>query len=272
MSTRNSFSNSDQTRKRPEQHLNPARTPKKKHHTMAARDEPADPSLGGSRGYAPEARRQTLALYAAGRDDLSQASSASAYRWMRDPGRQQQRGGRQATNLRGYESWLITIFRTAWPKATADEVRAFILRQTGNLYSRQDVSKRERELGFTRKRGSTLAFQALLPAQLMRRHRFWNWNFPYGIANVPTNELIDVDEAGVRVQDCNQKYGKAPQGVRVVMKGNYEKGAKWTLIIAVSANGQVWYELEKIAGTSEATFRNFINRVCNTLQAGAGAA
>ena len=86
--------------------------------------------------------------------------------------------------------------RMVCPKATADQVSAMTHQQTGQRHSRADLTRREQQLGLTRKVGSTLAFQALTPANLHKRHLFWNTGPHTGVVGHDRHDVIDIDEAG----------------------------------------------------------------------------
>ena len=75
-------------------------------------------------------------------------------------GRRLKRGGQVATDICGEEELYLVLCRLAWPKATADEILAFIARssETGWIYSRNDIRRCEKRLGRTRKRSSTTAY------------------------------------------------------------------------------------------------------------------
>ena len=142
----------------------------------APRPEPPPAARGGSRGYTPGMRQSQLALAAAGAPGVV-ASETSLWRWAtHGTGRCVKRGGAIATSLRGEEELLLVLCRLAWPKATADQISAYIARNStsGWIYSRVAITRCENRLGLTRKRGSTTAFQALTPFNQARRHNFWN--------------------------------------------------------------------------------------------------
>ena len=75
------------------------------------------------------------------------------------------------------------------------------------IYSRQDISKRETELGLTRKKASTTANQALEPANMLKRQLFWTTPLPTGCLGIPRQVLIDIDECGLWLEKGNRKHG-----------------------------------------------------------------
>ena len=188
-------------------------------------------------------------------------SHRSLDRWrINGTARLRQTGNAPATNLHGEHQLLLVIFRLVYPKALADEIRTFILNFSVNpkLYSRQDISKREKELGLTRKKGSTTAFQAFTPINLARRQNFWHMAYPIGVRGTPRAQLIDIDECGMWLEKKQRAFGKALHNVRVRAPGVYGHGEKWTLIMGIDCADRVWVRLAKASGTTTAIFNNFV--------------
>ena len=82
----------------------------------------------------------------------------------------------------------VALYRAIWPKATADEVRAHVFRtvEPAKVLSRPQMYTIESEhLGLTRKRGSTTAFNALLPINLNKRRLFWTTPIRLAFSNYP---------------------------------------------------------------------------------------
>eukprot|EP00035_Acanthoeca_spectabilis_P017079 m.356846 g.356846 ORF g.356846 m.356846 type:complete len:218 (+) comp16607_c0_seq17:470-1123(+) len=136
------------------------------------------------------------------------------------------------------------------------------------LYTEQDVSAREIQLKFTRKRGSTTAEQADLPINRAKRHIFWTMPHPFGINGTPRGAFIDIDECGIWLEKHNRTMGKAPRGVRVRSPGPYGHGTEFTIILAISPCGKLWYQMLDVAGTSTAMFLSFVSRVLSRLPVG----
>jgi hypothetical protein len=245
---------------------------------MPVRAEPPPPSNGGARGYDVHHRRMMLQLWEdPANRHLIQASESSIRRWRAThppAARQEMTGNRSRPRLDGEYLVLLVLFTRAYPHATADQQRVFILTraQVPWLFSRSDISKALKRLGMTRKRGSTVANQAFTPQNLMRRFHFWTSNFPAGIANIPRRYLIDVDECGLELRDASSTYGHAVKELRVVKKGNYSRDVKLTVILAIEAgdpaipagqDGSIeyprrWIKVSALAGTNAETFHSFI--------------
>jgi hypothetical protein len=231
-----------------------------------ARQEPPHASLGGSRGYDPVHRQDAIDLAAAG--GTPTPSRWSLARWMQNGlPRLRQTGNAPAANLRGEHQFLLVVFRLVHPKASADEIITFIATHSSNgkRYTRSDISKREMELGLTRKRGSTTALQAYTPRNLLRRHHFRTLAHPYGVLGTSRALLIDSDECGLWFEKNICKYGKAVSNVRVRAPGIYGHGDKWTLIMAVDCAGRRWVRLTKEAGTGVAAFDQFVAAIVASL-------
>ena len=247
------------------------------------------------RPYDQTFRRMAIAKRLAGQDDdddivalraaKSWPSKSSVRRWIRRlivEGRlapYRHTGNKRATVLRGHDLVLLAQYRACFPKALLAEVAAFLWNAWGRfqnppvLRSLPDISKAEKRLGFTRKRGATTAYQAHLWRNKQRRKAFWRRPWPHGIADVAAADMIDVDEAGVYLETADRRYGKAQQNIRVRQPGNYGHSTKWTLIMAIAGrrgNNDRYAEFTKKAGTDVVTFANFIQAVIHRVGPGGG--
>jgi hypothetical protein len=144
-------------------------------------DLPADPSKGGSRGYPVWARQDDLQQLQTGLP--TRASASSLRRWTNHITPYQQTGNKARQNLTG-DQLLMSIFLFAWPEAEADEVATYIYNNSGNLYSRQDISSRMKDLDLTKKVASTEAYQAFKPRNVLRVQLFWSQPPPLGVRTI----------------------------------------------------------------------------------------
>ena len=179
--------------------------------------------------------------------------------------------------LRGHDLILLSLYRTAIPKATHAEVNAFLYRANFGdpnfrFYHHSQLSKAEALLGFSRKKGSTTAWQAFLPRNIQKRWDYWHLPYPFGIANIRRADIIDLDECGVFLEKSDRKSGKAYVGIRVNQAGPYSRSEKWNLLMAVSGEegneqnpAKRWTELWLEGGTTNEKFSAFINRICEDL-------
>ena len=224
------------------------------------------PRGGSSQGYSPEYRRDALTVAASGNQHLLTCSSTSLWRWQSHGiARRKKTGNAAPTVLRGEHEFLLQLYRKIYPKATADEVRAFICQQSSDhaLYSRQAVGKREDELGLTRKRSATTAFQALTPENIRRQRLFWTMPYPLGRLGLARAQLNDTDELGIWIEKANRSYGKSPRGLSCREPGKYGHGEKWSVILSVMPDGRRWVRMNKVAGTTAVEYNAFINDVIN---------
>ena len=229
------------------------------------RDVQTHPSRGGSRGYSTDFRALALTLPTG----QSGASRSSLWRWQQRLNPLVQTGNGPKTILQGEHKFLLTLYRMAYPKAMASEIICFIAMHSVNpvVYSREDITKCEQELGFTRKVGSTTANQAFLRINIIKRNMFWNMAPPLGINGVNRHVLIDIDEAGIFLTHANRKYGKALSGIEVRQNGIYGHRQKYTLIMAISTARVVHVRFEREAGTTIEIFNQFVTQVCNLIPA-----
>ena len=125
-------------------------------------------------------------------------------------------------------------------------------------------------LGLSMKVGSTTAYQAFLPINVARREDYWNRYFPFGMADIRRQYIIDLDEAGVFVETADRKYGKCEIGRRVKQAGPYSKGTKLNIIMAISGDpdGRRWPYMWTNGGTTNELFIDFIEHILSTLPHG----
>ena len=142
--------------------------------------------------------------------------------------------------IHGDDLFNLALYRIAFPKAIGAEVRAFIYNRNPNLekeHSPSQLSRAEKRLGLSLKVGSTTSKLAYLDINLLKREDYWFNNYPFGIANINTEDIIDIDEAQFKLTSQDRKYGKAATNKRVDSKGMYKKGASAvTLILGISAS------------------------------------
>eukprot|EP00536_Pseudo-nitzschia_multiseries_P008116 jgi/Psemu1/19608/gm1.19608_g len=162
------------------------------------------------------------------------------------------------------------------PKATRYECLAFLWRSYGSylpvpqLYSLKNVSEAENVIGINRNKGSTsTANQAFTFRNLYKRFRYWTMDYPFGIADIRRDDMIDVDEAGIKLEHANKKMGKCSLCGRVQQRGNYGHGVNHTLKIAIASNqeGQQWVRFDT-AGTAVFSFAAFIESILEDLPPG----
>lgn len=241
-------------------------------------DLPADPSKGGSRGYPVWARQDDLQRLQTGLP--TRASASSLRRWTNRITPYQQTGNKARQNLTRGDQLLMSIFLFAWPEAEADEVATYIYNNSGNLYSRQDISSRMKDLDLTKKVASTEAYQAFEPRNVLRVQLFWSQPPPLGVRTIARRKFIDADEFGIAIQKCNRKSGHAYVSVRIRKPGHYCRDTKLTVLFAVEPgdprlpphmDGSVqkprrWIRVTRLSGTTATTFADFCDYICTDIE------
>lgn len=99
-----------------------------------------------------------------------------------------------------------------------------------------------------------------MPRNVTKWWIYWNRSYPAGIADIPKDDWIDYDEAGILVETASRKSGKTYIGVRVREEGPYNDSEKYTLTLAISgdAAGERWIDFERKAGTTVEDCHDFI--------------
>ena len=191
-----------------------------------------------------------------------EVSNSTLNLWIREGITRKAKTGNHAPEvLRGEHRFWLVLYRLVYPKASADEVRGFISRESSDhaVFTRDQVGRAEKELGFTTKRASTQAFQAFTEENVRIHRWFWTRPWPLGVVGTPRARLCDVDEFGLWLEKCNRSYGKSPRGLSCSEPGKYGHGDKFSVILAVMPDGSRWCRARKVAGTSAEAFDNFIN-------------
>jgi hypothetical protein len=161
---------------------------------------------------------------------------------------------------------LLSVYRATFPKAERAEIAAFLWRAHSghlpnpHLFTATEIYRAENILGLNRKKGSTTAYKAYLPRNLLRRYMYHHFTPPYVINNVRRMHMIDIDEACLTVEAANRRYGKACVHRRVRQSGNYGHGKAKTLLMAIAGNDteERWVSIFDGAGTGILHFVNFI--------------
>ena len=197
----------------------------------------ADPSRGGSRGYplwyrllAIEASQIHGTEYAARRFKPSKQTLSN---WL-DRAEPYEMTGNKRRKLVGWDQLLLAIWLTAHPDSHQDEIAAFLANYgSGELYTQSTISRRLKELEYTRKKASIEAYQAFLPRNIRRRQYFFECPPPLGVFNVERRSLTDTDECAISLERTNRSRGVAHKSFRVRKKGHYIKGEKLTIIFTM---------------------------------------
>ena len=233
------------------------------------------PSRGGSRGYPTSERQRLLDLWKKDEALVPQSMLSSLKRWDERLYPHEMTGGKATTAMRGHHRFLLAFFKKFYPQARASHCSVFIaLHSSDNrVFTDNEISKALSDMGMTRKRASTTAYQAFTPKNLRRHDMFWNRPFPGGIANVERRDLLDADEMAIEVKDASENYGHAVKNCRVRKTGNYGRGHfKITLRMAIEPGDpdipsgeegsldlpRIYYHLSTDTGTTTVSYVDFL--------------
>jgi hypothetical protein len=248
-----------------------------------------NPSKGGL-GYGLHMRRQTVSMVEAHghaetvafMDNVPNCpSERSSQRWnqqKREEGDvipKRHTGNRRSSRaVMGVSLMLLALYRILFPKVHRDEIRAFFRAYSGTIaepffYSHTAITEAENALGLNRKKGSTTAYQAMFPENLLKRSMYWNLPAPYGIANILREDIINIDEADISLEHADREYRKCFISSRINMEGNYGHNFKKTLRLAISGppEGERWFEFSEQAGTSVVDFYSFMLKIFDDIPA-----
>eukprot|EP00536_Pseudo-nitzschia_multiseries_P006632 jgi/Psemu1/15771/gm1.15771_g len=213
-------------------------------------------------------------------ESLPTARMARRYkRQVRELGRNVQfrhSGNKQRDDIIGLPMLLLGVYQKIHPKATWYECLAFLWRSYGSylpvprLYScLKNVSEADNAIGINRKKGSATANQAFTFRNLYKRFRYWTIDYPFGIADIRRDDMINVDEDGIKLEHANKKMGKCSLFGRVRQRGNYGHGVNHTLKMAIAGNqeGRRWVRFDT-ARTDVFSFAAFIESILEDLPPG----
>jgi len=140
--------------------------------------------------------------------------------------------------IRGQPLVRLALYRCVYPKATVDQIRAFLYNMDPleRPYSRSQIHRAEDLLDLRTKAASSTCERAYLPANLQKRHMFWYDNYPFGRANIRTSDMIDMDQAGFKIESTNPGFGKTVSWLRCDDAGQYNRDMKVNCMMAISAD------------------------------------
>ena len=211
------------------------------------------------------------------------SSKSTSWQWIQQNHRlghhraMRRTGNRQAMReVNGFDLFMLCLYRAAFPRATHAEINAFLF-QVNHLhnlnfrfFSGSQLSRAERSVWLTTKRSSASAYQAFLPANILKRWCFWNLPYPFGIANIPARDLVDVDECGVTLEgSVNRTVGKEAIGETSNEEGPYQKSRKTTLAMGILADPELPERFAKMwsdGGTTIDRFEEFIEEIIDGLE------
>ena len=150
--------------------------------------------------------------------------------------------------VRGQSLVYLATFRLVNPAASIDEAWAYLhnMDPVGGTFRPAAVVQAEHLLGLRRKASSTTCQRAFLPLNRYKRHVFWNHNYPLGRAEVHMQDMIDVDEAGFKIESTNPSFGKTVSWLRCYLVGEYNRDKKVNCMMAISADANynmAWHDI-----------------------------
>ncbi len=186
-------------------------------------------------------------------------------------------GNSRATVLHGLETFKLAWLTAVFPRINAAEINVFLYNSNGQIrfYSPSQIYRAQDRIGLSRKRSSTTAMQAALPINQQKRWSYWNLNYPFGIADIRTVDIIDLDEAAVFAETANRGHGKSHLSTRCRDDGIYGHLQKTNVLLAISAEHATpqqdaarWLEMWETGGTTTGRFFDFIERILNDIGPG----
>jgi hypothetical protein len=242
-----------------------------------------NPALGGSRGHPLYRRIQVLQLVeehgVAAVVAQGVASRSSCYRWLNRVEPYRMTGNNARQGLVGRDLFLLSIGLFIYPDFKADELACFIVINGGEMYSRQAISQRMKDLGMSIKAASTEAYQAFTPINMRKCLYFWTEPPPLGVVGLDRRSFIDI-ECRISLETCNTRYGHAHTSIRVRKPGHYTKSRKVTVIMGIepgdpmlpaNVDGSIeqprrWITVRDVSGTNAFDFADFCDMVCTSIE------
>mmetsp|Transcript_6296 Transcript_6296/g.6807 ORF Transcript_6296/g.6807 Transcript_6296/m.6807 type:complete len:191 (-) Transcript_6296:62-634(-) len=98
---------------------------------------------------------------------------------------------------------------------------------------------------------------------------YFNETYPLGMVGTLRENIIDIDEMGLQLENCNRKHGNSLVGDRCDDKGHFINGLpKQNTLAAISGDNNDpmrWLETWTGEGTTLHRFLMFVHRVCEDL-------
>ena len=142
----------------------------------------------------------------------------------------------------------LAFYRAVRPHARIYEVKAYLSNRFPNAppYSDSQISRAEARLGLSRKKASRTSKLAYTTTNLRKRKLYWERGYPLRIADEETSNMIDIDEAGFKLESRDRSYGKVIREFRVNLRGKYKKGVSGvSLIMAILGDGNNPYSFHR---------------------------
>ena len=166
---------------------------------------------------------------------------------------------------------ILAIFRLVHPKAYLDEVRAYVHNHNPAKapYSKSQIHRAEERLGLGWKVGSTTSSEAYRPINLYKRDVYWRMAYPAGVNDQDTSYMIDIDEAGFKLESIDRKRGETASHKQTDANRKYKKGVKGvSLLMGISGDIQDPFEFHQMfseGGTDLYRFYTFMEEFIDWL-------
>jgi hypothetical protein len=160
--------------------------------------------------------------------------------------------------VNGIDLVNLALFRLVLPKAYIDEVRAYVHNRNpiNPPYSRSQIHRAEARLGLWQKVASSTSSEAYRPENILRRNRYWGQPYPHGVNDQETSQMIDIDEAGFKLESKDRKRGKVTKQKRANAPGKYKKGVRSVnLLMGISGDEADPFEFHNLYVGSLNTWR-----------------
>ena len=175
-------------------------------------------------------------------------------------------------DIRGQALVRLALYRTVHPEAPISHVRAFLFNMDPTVvpYYPSAVVRAELLLGLRMKAASTTCERAYWPINIHKRQRYWTMPYPFGRADVRTQDMIDMDQCGMKIEATNPHYGKSLSWERCHFEGSYNRDKKLNVMMAVSADRNYdmeWHDCwpQEEGGTNLFRLLVFFTRVMDRL-------
>ena len=182
-------------------------------------------------------------------------------------------GNHEATReVLGQALVRLALYRVVHPEAPMSHVRAFLFNMNPTMapFCPAAIVRAEQLLDLRMKRSSTTCERAYWQLNLHKRDMFWDWTYPNGRVDVSTRDMIDMDQAGMKIEASNPRFGKAVSWQRCHLDGSYNRDRKLNLMMAVSADpayDMEWHDYwpQEEGGTNLFRVYMFFERIIDQL-------
>ena len=182
-------------------------------------------------------------------------------------------GNHEATReVLGQALVRLALYRVVHPEAPMSHVRAFLFNMNPTMapFCPAVIVRAEQLLDLRMKRSSTTCERAYWQLNLHKRDMFWDWTYPNGRVDVSTRDMIDMDQAGMKIEASNPRFGKAVSWQRCHLDGSYNRDRKLNLMMAVSADpayDMEWHDYwpQEEGGTNLFRVYMFFERIIDQL-------